>query len=127
MEINPWQSFLYKTDDSFDLYYFWLYNNKYSIILYTKKCLSTKLEGAHNRYDISQYDMEQLAILLSWLNAEEHLNQDNIYIYLYIKLQAESNKEFLDWWKYYNFQKILFKRWGNKDDYYRDKDTAKVS
>ena len=77
------------------------YTEKYYFIL----LISKKLTRKDFYKDINYIDIKMLETLGYWLD-DLKLNLDNIKenIYLYIRLKASNNKEFFNWWQYYNFQ-----------------------
>ena len=102
-------------DELKNSYYFIVSNDYYIINLYTDKIVFDM--------PIKNRDKRMIETLGYWLN-DSSLNLDNIY--MYIRLKALNNKDFVHWWTKYNFQ-IEIERTVAQYDYYRNKDTAKVS
>ena len=76
-------------------YYFLVSNDYYLIKLYTDKLVFENFET-----DIPIRDRRMLETLGYWLN-DSTLNLDNIY--MFIRLKALNNKDFVHWWTKYNF------------------------
>ena len=98
--------------------YYFLVSNDYYLI----KLKSNKLVFESYNAPITARDRRMIETLGYWLN-DLSLNLDNIY--MYIRLKSNDNKDFVHWWTRYNFQ-IEIERTLNYD-YYRNKDTAKIS
>ena len=94
-------------DELKNSYYFLVSNDYYIINLYTDKIVFDM--------SISVRDRRMIETLGYWLN-DSTLNLENIY--MYIRLKALNNKDFVHWWTKYNFQ-IEIERTINYD-YYRN-------
>ena len=81
-------------DELKNSYYFLLKNDYYFIKLYTDKIVFDTDMPIKNR------DKRMIETLGYWLN-DSSLNLDNIY--MYIRLKALNNKDFIHWWTKYNF------------------------
>ena len=82
-------------DELKNSYYFLVSNDYYIINLYTDKIL------LNTDLPIKDRDKLMIVTLGYWLN-DLSLNLDNIY--MYIRLKALNNKDFIHWWTKYNFQ-----------------------
>ena len=82
-------------DELKNSYYFLVSNDYYIINLYTDKIL------LNTDLPIKDRDKLMIVTLGYWLN-DSTLNLDNIY--MYIRLKALNNKDFIHWWTKYNFQ-----------------------
>ena len=96
-------------DEFKNSYYFLVSNDYYIINLYTDKIVFDTDMPIKNR------DKRMIELLGYWLN-DSNLNLDDIY--LYIRIKASNNQDFLHWWTRYNFT-IEIKRTLNYD-YYRN-------
>ena len=78
-----------------------IYIRLYSDTLYNKNILDEK-------------DREELKKLIKWLNTQERLEWvaskgfTMSSLYLYIRLKASQDKDFLKWWQEYNFEINIF-------------------
>ena len=81
-------------DELKNSYYFIVANDYYIINLYSDKIFFDIDLPIKNR------DKRMIETLGYWLN-DSTLNLDNIY--MYIRLKAINNKDFLHWWTRYNF------------------------
>ena len=81
-------------DELKNSYYFIVANDYYIINLYTDKIVFDTDRLIKNR------DRRMLETLGYWLN-DSYLNLDNIY--MFIRLKALNNKDFMHWWTKYNF------------------------
>ena len=88
-------------DELKNSYYFLVSNDYYVINLYTDKIIFD------TDMPIKDRDKRMIETLGYWLN-DSSLNLDNIY--LYIRLKALKNKDFIHWWSKYNFQIEIIKR-----------------
>ena len=67
-----------------------------------------------NKHIIDEKDREELKKLIKWLNTQERLewvaSKDFTMssLYLYIRLKAAQDKDFLKWWQEYNFAINIF-------------------
>ena len=67
-----------------------------------------------NQHLINNNDREELKTLIKWLNTQERLEWiaskafTMSCLYLYIRLKAAQDKEFLKWWQAYNFDINIF-------------------
>lgn len=77
--------------------YLFLVSNDYYLI----KLKSNKLVFESYNAPINARDRRMIETLGYWLN-DSSLNLDNIY--MYIRLKAINNKDFVHWWTRYNFQ-----------------------
>lgn len=82
-------------DELKNSYYFLVGNDYYIIKLYSDKLVFDTEMPMKNR------DKRMIETLGYWLN-DSSLNLDNIY--MYIRLKAINNKDFVHWWTRYNFQ-----------------------
>lgn len=82
-------------DELKNSHYFLVSNDYYIIKLYTDKIVFS-----YNA-PINARDRRMIESLGYWLN-DSTLNLDNIY--MYIRLKAINNKDFVHWWTRYNFQ-----------------------
>ena len=88
--------FYCKSKDELKNSYLFLVGNDYYIIrLYTDKIVFDTDMPIKNR------DKRMIETLGYWLN-DSTLNLNNIYIY--IRLKAIKNKDFLHWWQKFDFQ-----------------------
>lgn len=68
----------------------------------------------YNKNIIEDKDMEELKKLIKWLNTQERLEwvASKAFtmqsLYLYIRLKAAQDKDFLKWWQEYGFKVELF-------------------
>ena len=73
-----------------------------------------------NKHEIDEKDRKELKKLIKMVNSKERikwLNSDSVnmtVLYMYIRLKASKDKEFLDWWCKYNFYMTLFLYKGHK-------------
>ena len=81
-------------DELKNSYYFLVSNDYYIINLYSDKLFFADMP-------IKDRDKRMIELLGYWLN-DSTLNLDNIY--MFIRLKAVNNKDFLHWWTRYNFQ-----------------------
>ena len=79
-------------DELKNSYYFLVSNDYYIINLYTDKIVFDA--------PINARDRRMIELLGYWLN-DSNLNLDDIY--LYIRLKATTNQDFVHWWTRYNF------------------------
>ena len=93
--------------DKYALYQLVFYENEtitkcYCVIhkYYNYKLISDKIN--FNNGIIPTRDRKMIETLDYWLAENADLNKNNIY--LYIRLKAATNPEFLEWWNYYNFK-----------------------
>ena len=89
--------FYCKSKDELKNSYYFLVSNDYYII----KLRSTKLVFESYNAPINARDRRMIETLGYWLN-DSTLNLDNIY--MYIRLKAIKDRDFLHWWTRYNFQ-----------------------
>lgn len=89
--------FYCRSKDGFKDKYYFLVSNDYFII----KLKSDKLVFESYNAPITARDRKMIETLGYWLN-DSTLNLDNIY--MYIRLKAINNKDFVHWWTRYNFQ-----------------------
>ena len=82
-------------DEMKNSYYFLVSNDYYIIKLYTDKIVFESYNTP-----ITARDRRMIETLGYWLN-DSTLNLDNIY--MFIRLKAINNKDFLHWWTRYNF------------------------
>ena len=67
-----------------------------------------------DKHEIDEKDRKELKKLIKMLNSKERIKWlDSDYVnmsilYMYIRLKASKDKEFLDWWCKYNFYMTLF-------------------
>ena len=67
-----------------------------------------------NQHIIDEKDREELKKLIKWLNTQERLEWiaskafTMSSLYLYIRLKAAQNKDFLKWWQEYSFDINIF-------------------
>ena len=67
-----------------------------------------------DKHEIDEKDRKELKKLIKMVNSKERikwLNSDSVnmsVLYMYIRLKASKDKEFLDWWCKYNFYMILY-------------------
>ena len=85
-----------RSKDGFEDKYLFLVSNDYYII----KLKSDKLVYESYNAPITARDRRMLETLGYWLN-DSTLNLDNIY--MFIRLKALNNKDFVHWWTKYNF------------------------
>ena len=81
-------------DELKNSYYFLVLNDYYIIKLYTDKIVF------NTDMPMKNSDRRMIETLGYWLN-DLSLNLDNIY--MYIRLKALKNKDFIHWWTKYNF------------------------
>lgn len=71
-------------------------------------------ETLFNQHIIDEKDREELKKLIKWLNTQERINwvESKAFtmsdLYLYIRLKAAHDKEFLKWWQEYAFDINIF-------------------
>ena len=71
-------------------------------------------EKLFNQHLIENKDREELKKLIKWLNTQERLEWvaskafTMSSLYLYIRLKAAQDKEFLKWWQEYDFDINIF-------------------
>ena len=67
-----------------------------------------------NKNIIDEKDREELTKLIKWLNTQERLEWvaskafTMSKLYLYIRLKAAQDRDFLEWWHEYNFDINIF-------------------
>lgn len=83
-------------DELKNSYYFLVANDYYIIKLYSDKISIFDID-----MPIKNRDKRMIELLGYWLN-DSNLLLDNIY--MYIRLKAINNKDFVHWWTMYNFQ-----------------------
>ena len=87
-------------------YFFEVRDTNIDIILYSYTL--------YNQHLIDNKDREELRKLIKWLNTQERIEwiaskaftMSNLY--LYIRLKAAQDKDFLKWWQEYNFDINIF-------------------
>ena len=94
-------------------YFFEVDNKNIYIRLYS--------ETLFNQHTIKRKDIEELKKLIKWLNTQERLEwvASEAFkmsdLYLYIRLKAAQDKDFLKWWQEYAFDINIFlyntKKW----------------
>ena len=100
-----------KTDSGIDMcesgrYYFEAEDNNIYIRLYSNELF--------NQHIIDNNDIEELKKLIKWLNTKERIEwiKSKAFkmsdLYLYIRLKAAQDKDFLKWWLIYNFDINIF-------------------
>ena len=89
-------------DEFKNSYYFLVSNDYYIINLYTDKIVFESYNAP-----INARDRRMIELLGYWLN-DSNLNLDDIY--LFIRIKASTNQDFLHWWTKYNFT-IEIERW----------------
>ena len=100
-----------KTDSGIDTaesgeYYFEVEDGTIYIKLYSKTL--------YNQHLINENDREELKKLIKWLNTKERIKWIEstgfkmTSLYLYIRLKAAQDKDFLKWWGIYNFDITIF-------------------
>lgn len=88
------------------MYYFYVEDNNIYIKLYSKTL--------YNQHLLDENDREELKKLIKWLNTKERIGWIESTgfkmnsLYLYIRLKAAQDKDFLKWWKEYGFKVELF-------------------
>ena len=98
-------------DSSLDIsesgrYYFEAEDNNIYIRLYSNELF--------NQHIINNKDREELKKLIKWLNTKERIEWIKSkafkmdYLYLYIRLKAAQDKDFLKWWQEYDFDINIF-------------------
>ena len=66
-----------------------------------------------DKHEIDEKDRKELKKLIKMVNSKERikwLDSDSVnmsVLYMYIRLKASKDKEFLDWWSKYNFYMTL--------------------
>ena len=85
-----------RSKDGFKDKYLFLVSNDYYLI----KLKSDKLVFESYNAPIKARDRRMIETLGYWLN-DSNLNLDNIY--MFIRLKALNNKDFVHWWTRYNF------------------------
>ena len=85
-----------RSKDGFKDNYLFLVSNDYYLI----KLKSDKLVFESYNAPITARDRRMIETLGYWLN-DSTLNLDNIYMFL--RLKALNNKDFVHWWTRYNF------------------------
>ena len=71
-------------------------------------------EKLFNQHLLNNKDREELKKIINWLNTQERLEWvaskafTMSSLYLYIRLKASQDKDFLKWWSEYNFEPELF-------------------
>ena len=88
--------YLKSKDELKNSYYFLVANDYYIIKLYTDKISIFDID-----MPIKNRDRRMIETLGYWLNVS---NLDQANIYMYIRLKAINNKDFVHWWTRYNFQ-----------------------
>lgn len=87
-------------------YFFEVDDKKIYIRLYSDKLF--------NQHLLNKEDIEELKKLIKWLNNKERIEWvasksfTMSSLYLYIRLKAAQDKEFLKWWQEYNFYINIF-------------------
>ena len=87
-------------------YFFEVDDKKIYIRLYSDKLF--------NQHILNKEDMEELKKLIKWLNTQERLEWvaskafTMSSLYLYIRLKAAQDKDFLKWWQEYAFDINIF-------------------
>ena len=87
-------------------YYFEIKDTNIDIILYS--------DTLFNQHIINNKDSEELEKLIKWLNTQERLEWiasksfTMSSLYLYIRLKAAQDKDFLKWWQEYAFDINIF-------------------
>ena len=87
-------------------YFFEVDNNKIYIRLYSK--------ALYNKSILDEKDREELKKIIKWLNTQERLEwvASKAFtmsdLYIYIRLKAAQDREFLKWWQEYNFDINIF-------------------
>ena len=87
-------------------YFFEVDNKNIYIRLYSNKLL--------NQHLINNNDMEELKKLIKWLSTQERLEWvaskafEMSDLYLYIRLKAAQDRDFLKWWQEYSFDINIF-------------------
>lgn len=85
-----------RSKDGFKDEYYFLISNDYYLI----KLKSNKLVFESYNAPITARDRRMIELLGYWLN-DSTLNISNIY--MFIRLKALNNKDFVHWWTKYNF------------------------
>lgn len=73
-----------------------------------------------DKHEIDEKDRKELKKLIKMVNNKERikwLGSDSVnssVLYMYIRLKASKDKEFLDWWCKYDFYMLLFLYKSNK-------------
>ena len=68
----------------------------------------------YNKHTLKKEDIEELKKLIKWLNTQERLEWiaskafTMSSLYLYIRLKAAHDKDFLKWWQEYAFDINIF-------------------
>lgn len=81
-------------------------NNNIDIILYS--------ESLFKQHLLDEKDREELKKIIKWLNTKERIEWIEstgfkmTSLYLYIRLKASQDKDFLKWWQEYDFKVELF-------------------
>ena len=71
-------------------------------------------ETLYNQHILDEKDREELKKLIKWLNTQERLEWvaskafTMSSLYLYIRLKAAKDKDFLKWWQEYAFDISIF-------------------
>ena len=87
-------------------YFFEVDDRTIYVRLYSDKLL--------NQHLLNNKDMEELKKLIKWLNTQERLEWiaskafTMSSLYLYIRLKAAQDKDFLKWWQEYAFDINIF-------------------
>ena len=87
-------------------YFFEVMDTNIDIILYSNTLL--------NQHIIDEKDREELKKLIKWLNTQERIEWiaskafTMSSLYLYIRLKAAQDRDFLKWWQYYSFDINIF-------------------
>ena len=87
-------------------YFFEVRDTNIDIILYSYTL--------YNQHLIDNKDREELRKLIKWLNTQERIEWiasksfTMSSLYLYIRLKAAQDKDFLKWWQEYNFDINIF-------------------
>ena len=87
-------------------YFFEVDDKKIYIRLYSEKLF--------NQHIIDEKDREELKKLIKWLNTQERLEwvASKAFtlsdLYLYIRLKAAQDRDFLKWWQEYDFDMNIF-------------------
>ena len=87
-------------------YFFEVMDTNIDIILYSNTLL--------NQHIIDEKDREELKKLIKWLNTQERIEWiaskafTMSSLYLYIRLKAAQDRDFLKWWQEYAFDINIF-------------------
>ena len=87
-------------------YFFEVMDTNIDIILYSNTLL--------NQHIIDEKDREELKKLIKWLNTQERIEWiaskafTMSSLYLYIRLKAAQDRDFLKWWQEYAFDMQIY-------------------